>query len=88
MPEAKVTLEFLGAEVKRLQGEVRVVERALVRMGGEVGGGFAQVRMDMDRIEARVEEVNAKLDMMRAEMDAGFNALLRAITGKPAEAGT
>ena len=59
MTDEPVDLRFLGEQIKRLQGDVRVLK-----------GDGAQLRADMSRLEGDVAGVKADVTRVELRMDA------------------
>jgi chromosome segregation ATPase len=82
MAEDRIDLNFLGEQIKRLQGDVRVLKtdgaqtRAdLSRLEGEVAGVKADImRMDM-RIDTFAERVDDRFEQMIELIKSSFRTL-------------
>jgi hypothetical protein len=82
MAEEPVDFRFLGEQIKRLQGDVRVLKidgaqmRAdLSRLEGEVAGIKADITRVEMRMDAFAERVDDRFDQMIELMKSSFRSL-------------
>jgi hypothetical protein len=96
MSNGRVSLDFVGEQVPRMQGDLRGVRSELQQLNTRMDHFHA--RMDhldakVDRLEARMDRFETKLDNFAASVDARFEqversaatnlqVLLSAINGK------
>jgi peptidoglycan hydrolase CwlO-like protein len=76
MSDDKVSLEFLGEQMLRMQTDVRGVRSEQTRQDGELqnlGGKIDVVDAKVDAVDAKVDRVEKKLDNFAASVDARFD---------------
>ena len=87
MSDDKVSLEFLGEQMVRMQTDLREVRREQAKLEGElradvadVRGDVAGLRADVADVRADVARVDSKLDGLAASVDARFDQVQRTMT--------
>jgi chromosome segregation ATPase len=82
MAEDRVDLNFLGEQIKRLQGDVRLLKtdgaqtRAdLSRLEGEVAGVRADVTRVENRLDAFAERVDDRFDQIIELLKSSFRTI-------------
>jgi peptidoglycan hydrolase CwlO-like protein len=65
MSDDKISLDFLGEQMLRVQADLRGVRAEQVKMESEQ----ASIRADMRNVEAKVDRVDAKVDRVDAKVD-------------------
>ena len=92
MTDEPIDLRFLGEQIKRVQGDVRVVKtdgaqmRAdLSRLEGEVAGVKADVTRVEMRLDAFAESVSDRFDQVVELIKSSFRSLHQRIDGLDAK---
>ncbi len=71
MSDDKVSLDFLGEQMRRMQTDLRGVRTDLTRLETEVHGlddKIVSVDAKVDLIDAKVDRVDAKVDALDAKL--------------------
>ena len=66
MSDDKVSLDFLGEQMLRMQADLRGVRSEQMRLESEQ----TSTRADLHRLETKVDGVDAKVDRLDAKVDA------------------
>ena len=88
MNDGKVSLEFLGEQMARMQTDIRdlkadhVGKADLRALGDRLEVRIDQVDAKVDRVDAKVDRVDAKVDSLAGNVVARFDNLERSIDAR------
>jgi hypothetical protein len=80
MSDGKVSLDFLGEQMLRMQADLRGVRSEQVKLESEqanMQAEMAGMRVDVASIDTKVDRVETKLDNFAASVDARFDQVNR-----------
>ena len=70
MSDDKVSLDFLGEQMLRMQADLRGVRSDQVRLETELRADLRALDGKIDSVDAKVERLDAKVERLDAKVDA------------------